>query len=154
MNAVKTLLALTLLASGSIAAGEVAYRWVDEHGVTHFSDRPPERAAQVETVALPEYAVPATFTYSYVALLDRLRAMEAELEEVRRQRERPVTVVVPYPVREPETTVIRSGFPHFARRPFFAHPPVRPAPERTRDSRSSFDRLIETRRGPSDPPGG
>lgn len=151
MNTVKTLLALTLLASGSVAAGEVAYRWVDENGVTHFSDHPPAQSAQVDTVALPDYVIPVTATYSYVALLERLRAVEAELEDVRRQR--PATVVVPYPVREPETRVIHSAFPHVGRRPFFSHLPAHPTAERARDPRSSFDRLFETRRGPSNPPG-
>lgn len=148
------LIASLLALPGMLAAGDVAYRWVDEHGVTHFSDRAPPEPVDAETVPLPEYAIPVTPTYSYVALLERLKALEEELEETRRERERPQTVVVPYPLQAPEPRVVRSVWPH----PFLHRdiaPPIRQPVIRADDPRnnmSRFNRLFESRGGPSDRP--
>jgi hypothetical protein len=56
-NVAVILCAVTLLASPSFgagpgaAAGRTFYKWVDEHGVTHYGDRvPPEYAAQEQHV--------------------------------------------------------------------------------------------------------
>jgi hypothetical protein len=56
-NVAVILCAVTLLASPSFAAapgtapGRTVYKWVDEHGITHYGDRiPPEYAAQEQHV--------------------------------------------------------------------------------------------------------
>ena len=38
------------------AAGEEIYRWVDDNGIVHFGDRPPEQA-DVETISIPQSKV-------------------------------------------------------------------------------------------------
>src|SRR6202166_4130731 len=54
-NLASTVCALGLLAFAMVAAGtdtgRTVYKWVDEHGVTHYGDRiPPEYAAQEQQV--------------------------------------------------------------------------------------------------------
>ena len=43
-----TLFTLMLVACSVASAGTTVYKWVDENGVTHYSDQPHENAAKVE----------------------------------------------------------------------------------------------------------
>jgi hypothetical protein len=78
------------------AAGDVVYRWVDEDGITHFSDSPPaaRTTAQgdVESIALPENlpaAVnPAEDYYSIVNQWKRMREERNEREKLALEEER------------------------------------------------------------------
>lgn len=144
--------AALLAAAGQLAAQDTAYRWMDENGVTHFSDRPPVENTGVTRVPIPEYEPPEGPVFSYVAMLERLRALEREVEATRRaaeQRPTPAPIVIqqqPYP----ETRYVSPHF--FPRRPG-RHPPSRQpeAPDRQTAS-SRFDRLVEGTRDRYEPP--
>jgi hypothetical protein len=43
-----TLLLLAIVATPALAAGQTVWKWVDERGVTHYSDRPMPGATQVD----------------------------------------------------------------------------------------------------------
>ena len=77
-----------LLAGGMAVAGEI-YKWVDEEGVTHFSDIPPDKGATpVEEVTLPEdVQVDEADVERSDDLIQRLKDKAAELEQEREQRE-------------------------------------------------------------------
>ena len=143
-----------LLAAGPAFAGDggTAWRWVDQNGVVHFSDQPPPDAANAESLELPEYEIQTVPAYSYVALLERLRNLEAELDAVKRERQRqptPAPVVI-QPVATVERVVTPAFFPSFRH---FPHHRDFPAPANQRPD-SSFDRLFESRGGPAPPPPG
>lgn len=152
MNGLKILAGLILLATASAAAQDMAYRWVDDDGVTHFSDRPPESGVESVAVPIPDYEPPAGPVFSYVAMLERLRALEREVQATRRaaeERPTPAPIVIqqqPYPERRYVNPVF---FPH---RPGFR--PFPPGPDRpTRQKPSDrFDRLVEGTRDRYAPP--
>jgi hypothetical protein len=50
-------LALLLVASAALAEAQ-AYRWVDENGVVHYSDRPQAGAEEVELESAPAISIP------------------------------------------------------------------------------------------------
>lgn len=84
------IIAVAIAAGGSAVthAAEV-YRWVDEHGVVHFSDAAPEQA-DVETLVVrettpPDYD-PLADPYSILNQAERLRETRLRLEEVRESR--------------------------------------------------------------------
>jgi hypothetical protein len=97
MNGEKYLSALLLLcfalASGSAAAAEI-YHWIDDDGVTHFSDTPPVNGEEARSLHVnpsnPADYDPAHDPYSIVnqakRMNDKLSALEEEKE--RRARER------------------------------------------------------------------
>lgn len=151
MNTVKTgLLIVLLAASGPLAAQDVAYRWVDAEGVTHFSDRPPPQTVQPEVLDIPEYKPPEGPVFSYVAMLERLEALEREVAENRQTRQPRQAPVVVQPAHTVERVATPVFFPH--RRGFRpVHPapdtPARPAPP------SRFDRLADGVRDRYRPPG-
>ena len=58
-----TLFTLMCLASAVASAASV-YKWVDENGVTHFSDQPHENAQKVELKAPQTFSAPKTTTPS------------------------------------------------------------------------------------------
>lgn len=151
MNIVRTMLTIALLAAcGPLAAQDVAYRWVDEEGVTHFSDRPPAETVQPDVLEIPDYQPPATPAFSYVAMLERLKALERELAETREAAARPTPAPV---VIQPVHTVERVASPHFFphRRHFRRGPPHPEAPARPA-SPSRFDRLADGVRSRYIPP--
>ena len=49
---------IALLLAGSLALAQ-AYRWVDENGVVHYSDRPQAGAEEVELESAPAISIPA-----------------------------------------------------------------------------------------------
>lgn len=68
------------------AADGVAYRWVDENGVTHFSDAPPpaESAPQggVESITLAQdYPAPADPAADYYSIANQWRRLREERAE-------------------------------------------------------------------------
>lgn len=142
MNTVKTGLTIALLAAcGPLAAQEVAYRWVDEEGVTHFSDRPPADSVQPDVLEIPDYQPPATPAFSYVAMLERLEALERELAETREAAARPTPApVVIQPVHTRERVAAPVFSPH--RHRFRPAPPQPDTPARATPS-SRFDRLAD-----------
>ncbi|MGB6450105.1 MAG: DUF4124 domain-containing protein [Steroidobacteraceae bacterium] len=54
------LLTITLLASAGALAATTVYTWVDEQGVTHFSDQPHSGAAKLQVQNAPTYSAPPT----------------------------------------------------------------------------------------------
>jgi len=53
----KWLILMSLL--WTVAAGQSAYRWVDENGQIHYSDRPAPGATQIELTTVQGYTAPA-----------------------------------------------------------------------------------------------
>jgi hypothetical protein len=122
----------------SPAAADVVYRWVDEGGVTHFSDSPP--AAQdtvqggVESIALPDNfpaaADPAGDYYSIVNQWKRMREERNEREKLALEEERlrleqsraelvagQAASAAPAAV-DTTPVVVYGGFPRFDPRPY------------------------------------
>src|SRR3954470_6638586 len=54
----RTLLFTLMLSAATIAAAATVYKWVDENGVTHFSDQPHENAQKVELKAPQTFSAP------------------------------------------------------------------------------------------------
>ena len=87
-------LSATLLLAFSLAAGPAAateiYKWVDEDGVTHFSDTPPDDGNKARSLHLnastPADYDPATDPYSIVNQAKRMNEKWSELEEEKEKR--------------------------------------------------------------------
>jgi hypothetical protein len=56
----KILFTLMLSAACTVTAAATVYKWVDEDGVTHFSDQPHENAQKVELKAPQTFSAPKT----------------------------------------------------------------------------------------------
>jgi hypothetical protein len=56
----KILFTLMLASACTAAAAATVYKWVDENGVTHFSDQPHENAQKVELKAPQTFSAPKT----------------------------------------------------------------------------------------------
>jgi hypothetical protein len=54
----RVLLFTLMSALGTVAVAATVYKWVDENGVTHFSDQPHENAQKVELKAPQTYSAP------------------------------------------------------------------------------------------------
>ena len=102
-----------LLCSISISApAATVHRWVDEHGVTHFSDAPPAGVANdVKTLELSEDfpTAPDTRTnyYSIANQWERMREerdenTRVELEKARIRAEKAAAVAYSEPAAEPQ----------------------------------------------------
>ncbi|EGQ8547275.1 DUF4124 domain-containing protein, partial [Vibrio parahaemolyticus] len=76
----------TLLAS--VASAQVAYTWVDENGVVHFSDTPNQGA---KTIALPnlEASAPAPEVESTESLAPQAKAAPEPEEEPEKKTDKP-----------------------------------------------------------------
>ncbi len=93
MNGEKSLSATLLLgfalAAGPAAATEI-FQWVDENGVTHFSDTPPGDSREARSLHLnastPADYDPATDPYSIANQAKRMNAKWSELQEKKEKR--------------------------------------------------------------------
>lgn len=56
--ATRTIFALAVILAAGVVMAQ-AYRWVDEEGVVHFSDRPPPESQPAESFVLPESERPS-----------------------------------------------------------------------------------------------
>ncbi len=80
-----------LLLTGSVAAGANGlYRWLDEQGQPHFSDRPPTDGQAAEQLRRPSFAPPRVSPdqdpYSILNQAKRLEARREAIELARRER--------------------------------------------------------------------
>jgi len=89
------LIAAAAALAAPVASAETVHRWVDEDGVTHFSDTPPAAAGaapEVETLSLPADFPEAEDTeatyYSVANQWQRMKAERAAKEERALERER------------------------------------------------------------------
>ena len=91
MNGLKTTLrtlSLTLLLLPALAAAGTVFTWVDEDGVTHFSETPPADAA-VETRSIEIDTAPSPVAddrFSVINQAQRMQEMRLESERVRTER--------------------------------------------------------------------
>ncbi len=60
----KTLFTLMFVVACTVASAATVYKWVDENGVTHFSDQPHENAQKVELKAPQTFSAPKIDTPS------------------------------------------------------------------------------------------
>ena len=83
------LLFLSVLGGSQVASAQTIKKWVDDEGVTHFSDIPPDKGATpVEELTLPEEVqVDEADTERADDLTQRLKDKAAELQYEREQRE-------------------------------------------------------------------
>ena len=122
---------LALFASMPVLATEV-YHWVDENGVSHYSQNaPPGDVQGVSTMILedttpPDYD-PEEDRYGVAAQAERMASLREEMAEKReaqleRQRNAPQQPVVQY--QQP----YQYGYSPFWRPPYYPSPPLRPEP--------------------------
>ena len=125
------LLLLAFCVSMPVLATEV-YHWVDENGVSHYSQNaPPGDVPGVSTIILedttpPDYD-PEEDRYGVEAQAERMAALREEMAEKReaqreRQRNAPQQPVVQY--QQP----YNYGYSPFWRPPYYPSPPLRPEP--------------------------
>ena len=125
------LLLLAFLASMPVLATEV-YHWVDENGVSHYSQNAPTADVAgvskmiLEDTTPPDYD-PEEDRYGVEAQAERMASLREEMAEKReaqreRQRNAPQQPVVQY--QQP----YQYGYSSFWRPPYFPSPPLRPEP--------------------------
>jgi hypothetical protein len=131
------LLAVLLLVFAWSAAGTAAevFRWVDEGGVTHFSESPPEQDAQdLQTLEFSDPAPPSDPENDYYSIANqskRMEAMRAEREKAQAERDLAMRQLE----LEAAQNQVQQAPPHtevitrFAYPPSY-YPPVWPRPPR------------------------
>ena len=85
-------LSILLALSVSFAGATQVYTWVDDSGVTHFSETPPaERAADTQLIDITPTAAPASDAdndfYSVVNQADRMEARRLENEKLAAEKQ-------------------------------------------------------------------
>lgn len=103
---------LLLCSIGLSVPAATVHRWVDEHGVTHFSDAPPAgAAADVKTLELSDDFPTAPDTHAnYYSIANQWERMREErneknqvaLEKARIRAEKAAAVAYSEPTAEPE----------------------------------------------------
>ncbi len=82
---------LVVFAWSAVGTTAEVFRWVDEGGVTHFSESPPEQEAQdLQTLELADPAPrsdPENYYYSIANQSKRMEAMRAEREKAQAERD-------------------------------------------------------------------
>ena len=122
---------LAFSASMPVLATEV-YHWVDENGVSHYSQHAPATDVDgvskmiLEDTTPPDYD-PEEDRYGVEAQAERMASLREEMAEKReaqreRQRNAPQQPVVQY--QQP----YQYGYSSFLRPPYFPSPPLRPEP--------------------------
>ncbi len=109
-NAFQILFILLLCSISVSAPAATVHRWVDEHGVTHFSDAPPaENVSDVKTLELsddyPDAVDTRTNYYSIANQWERMRVEReqknrVELEKARIRADKAAAVAYSEPVVE------------------------------------------------------
>ena len=66
---------ILMVACASVNAQQTVFRWVDEDGVVHFSDAPPDESAAVESETIttekpPPYVAPLNLSSNRLRLLN------------------------------------------------------------------------------------
>lgn len=82
---------LILMASGifagSVAVAQDYYKWVDEQGVTHYSEIQPADEVEHQTLTLPDqYAAPSNPEDDYYSIQNQLNRTLDRSEQIARQR--------------------------------------------------------------------
>ena len=122
---------LAFLASSPALATEI-YHWVDENGVSHYTQSaPPADVAGVSQVVLqdstpPDYD-PEEDRYGVQAQAERMASLREEMEEKReaqRERERNTAQRTVIQYQQP----YQYGYSSFLRPPYYPWPPLRPEP--------------------------
>lgn len=107
-NVVFALLASAILAS-SAALAQNYYKWVDEQGVTHYSEMQPAEHIEHQTLALPEqYSAPVNPEDDYYSIQNQLDRTLARSEQIARQR--PIRVEQAPQLSRVEVIDNRGGF--------------------------------------------
>ena len=112
VRGIRALLLITAVCSASIALGAVIYKWVDEQGVTHVSDKVPERykdsAKRIDSRA---YEVSDADKRAAAALAARTLQSAATLPQVQ-PASAPSDTAAPSPERRPSSaSTARPGSP-------------------------------------------
>jgi len=130
-STVFVILLLASLASSPAVATEV-FHWVDENGVSHYTQSaPPSNVEGVSQVILedttPSDYDPEEDRFGVQAQAERMASLREELKEKREaQRERQRNAAAQQPVQ------YRDSYPYgrstFWQPPYYPRPPVRPEP--------------------------
>ena len=126
-----TLFLLVLMASSPVLATEV-YHWVDENGVSHYTQNAPSpdvtgvSSMTLEDTTPPDYD-PEEDRYGVQAQAERMAALREEMAQKReaereRQRNTPRQQLIQY--QQP----YNYGYSSFLRPPLYPVPPIRPQP--------------------------
>jgi hypothetical protein len=126
-----TAVLLVLVSARTVFAQEI-YHWVDENGVSHYSQTAPAGAVDgVETMSLEDTAPadndPGEDIYGVEAQAERMAALRQEMEEKRDTRRESRAANAQQPVVQYQNPV-NYGYGPFWRPPFRPLPPVEPEP--------------------------
>jgi hypothetical protein len=108
---------------GAAAAAVVIHKWVDEHGVTHYSDEPPTaQSAETTKIRIPRVSAStepsADHYYSIANQWNRMHRERLEREKLRLQAEqaraaaKPEITNVYVNERDPGYRVVYGGYYH------------------------------------------
>ena len=119
---------LALLIASTPALGGEMYRWVDEQGVTNFSQTPPDDPAMLARVLHlePLSTIAPVDVAALLEVAERLEASRLAREQAR-AAQRQATREAQLPA------VLHTGF----RKPPLLHPPIRPSHPSTTDPGSA-----------------
>ena len=127
---------LALLITSTPALGGEMYRWVDEQGVTNFSQTPPDDPAMLARVLHlePLSTIAPVDVAALLEVAERLEASRLAREQAR-AAQRQATREAQLPEQPPPATtayhppvLLRSGY----RKPPLLHPPITPIHDRPR----------------------
>ena len=156
-NTLSLLYPLVIAAAFSApAAAQDVYRWVDENGVVHFSDKPPVAAStEVHTVAIqsapPSRTDAEPDVYNLEATAARTQAHRDRLAQQRDNRAPQPDTPSPRAV-DYQGQAVDDGFPYDypagprPPRPDRPDRPIRPQPEPTADDAATLRPVKRSRR--------
>ena len=122
MDKVNRLLSITICAvlmASSQAGARTLYKWVDEHGVTHYSEFEPANGKESEELILPDSYASTNFEEDYYSIQNQLERVQQQrrdllerrlLRQTALQSQRPAPPIVQTVVQESQP-VYRSFFP-------------------------------------------
>ena len=126
MRNLSLLILLTIILS-SQAFGRQLYKWVDEHGVTHYSETVPKNATGHVTFDFPDHYVVANPEKAYHPIQNQLKRMQARKHAQQKLRQSIQTAKKQMPAAKPPVHVDRSPprryyLPVYQHRHYPVHP--------------------------------
>ena len=122
----RNVILLTVILSGQ-AFGQQLYKWVDEHGLTHYSETAPKNAVEHVTFDFPDRYIAADPEQNYHSIQNQLKRMQARKHAQQKLRQSIQTAKKQKPVTKPSVDVDRSPprryyLPVYQHRGYPVHP--------------------------------